>query len=63
MNSTIIREVETLYTINQNFLSDNGLEEKHQRRALNRSENLNSFPKDPERYLKKDQLMGIFKDL
>ena len=63
MNPKIMQEVESLYSLNQNILSDNGWDEKQQSRALNRPENLNSFPKDPERYLKKDQLMGIFKDL
>jgi hypothetical protein len=28
MNSNVIREVETLYSINQNFLSDDGLKER-----------------------------------
>ena len=63
MNSNIIREVETLYSINQNFLSDDGLKEKQQGPGLNRPECQNPLPKDPERYLKKDQLMYIFKEL
>lgn len=63
MNSNIIREGEALYSLNHNFLSDNGLEEKQQSPGLNRPEYRNPFPKDPERYLEKDQLMCIFKAL
>lgn len=63
MNPDIIREIETLYSLNQNFWSDHGLEEKQQSSGLIQSENRNPFPKDPERYLKKDQLLSIFKAL
>jgi hypothetical protein len=63
MNPNIIREVEALYGINKNFLSDDGLMEKQQGPAFNRPESRNPLPEDPERYLIKDQLMCIFKGL
>ena len=63
MNHNIIREVEALYNLNRDFLSGAGLEEKHQNPGLHQAEYRNTFLKDPDRYLNKDQLMGLFKDL
>jgi hypothetical protein len=64
MNPNIIREVEALYNLNQDLLSNAGLEEKHHNLGgLPQAEYRNTFPKDPGRYLKKDQLMCIFKNL
>lgn len=63
MNHNIIREVKAHYNLNRELLSDDGLEEKRQNPGLSQSEYRNTFHKDPERYLKKDQLMYLFKDL
>jgi len=63
MNHNIIQEVEALYNLNRDFLSGAGLEEKHQNPGLHQAEYRNTFGKDPDRYLKKDQLMCLFKDL
>lgn len=63
MNPNIIREVETLYSLNQNFFSDHGFEKKQESPGLNQPEYRNLFPKDPERYLEKEQLMCIFRAL
>lgn len=64
MNSNIIREVEALYNLNQEFLSDTGLGDKHQNPGgLHQAEYRNTYSNDPERLLNKDQLMCIFKNL
>ena len=63
MNSNPIREVESLYNLTQDFLSDDGLEEKQQSWDLNRPEYRDPLPKAPERYFQKDQLMCMFKAL
>jgi len=63
MNHNIIREVEELYNLNRDFLSDAGLEEKPMNPGCYQAEYRNTFLKDPDRYLNKDQLMGLFKDL
>jgi hypothetical protein len=63
MNNNIIRKVEALYNLNRGFLSDAGLEEKPQNPGLHQAEYRNTFRKDPDRYLNKDQLMCLFNDL
>jgi hypothetical protein len=63
MTHNIFREVEGLYNFNRVFLSGDGLEEKQQNPGLNQSDYRNTFQKDPESCLQKDQLIGIFKDL
>lgn len=63
MDRTIIREVEALYNVNREYFSGAGWEEKQQNPGLHQDEYRNTFGKDPGRYLKKDQLMPLFKDL
>jgi hypothetical protein len=64
MNSNIIREIEALYNLNQAFLSNAGLEEKHQNPGgLHQAKYRNTFSNDPGRYLRKDQLMSVFENL
>lgn len=63
MTLNIFREGEALYNFNRVFLSGDGLEEKQQNPDLNLPDYRNTFQKNPESCLQKDQLIGIFKDL
>ena len=63
MTHNMFREVEALYNFNQVFLSGDGLEKTQQNSGRNQPDHRNTFQKDPESYLQKDQLIGIFKDL
>lgn len=63
MNFNLIREVESLYSATQDFLSDDWLEEKQKSSDSCRTQGRNPFPNNPERYLKKDELLSMFKAL
>jgi hypothetical protein len=63
MTHNMFREFEALYNFNQVLLSGDGLERTQQNSSLNQPDHRNTFQKDPEGYLQKDQLIGLFKNL
>jgi hypothetical protein len=63
MKQDVVREVESLYALTLNFLEEEGITKKPPAPGPSRTEYQNTFRTVPEKYLLKDNLLLLLKDV
>jgi hypothetical protein len=63
MKQEVVRQVENLYDQTLRFLEGEGIAEKPPALAPSRAEYQNTFRRVPEKYLLKDNLLSLLKDV